>query len=127
MIKYPILCTGGPQFSLVFTTDKRTGIHNRIIWACSWSPDSLYFGTGSREGTVVVWGKDQQGQCSAQGAPLALAKSVTALAFAPSTQPYLLAVGSEDGLIALYEWQPQGDEGWSLRAQLDKQYPSLAT
>lgn len=41
------------NFELVATTDKKNGIHSRIIWCCDWSHDSLIFGTGSRDGKVI--------------------------------------------------------------------------
>jgi elongator complex protein 2 len=40
------------NFVMVATTDKKNGIHGRIIWCCAWSHDSKYFVTGSRDGKV---------------------------------------------------------------------------
>lgn len=104
-------------FELVATTDKNTGIHSRIIWTCSWSHDSKYFATGSRDGKVVVWtiNKDKQrtnilGQCEAASDPLELkSESVTAVAFATGllAKFYLIAVGLESGVIHLYKWSPE--------------------
>ncbi|KAF4519996.1 hypothetical protein B566_EDAN007144 [Ephemera danica] len=113
---------GAEQFTLFFSTDKRNGIHTRIIWTCAWSKDSMFFATGSREGTVIVW-SIKDGQVAPASPPLTLSHGVTAVAFAPELN-YLLAVGTDDGSIALYEWKPSTEpESWSLRIQLDKQYP----
>ncbi|XP_064647875.1 elongator complex protein 2-like isoform X2 [Lineus longissimus] len=43
------------QFSRIAFTDKKTGVHSRIIWACSWSPDNRYFVTVSRDKKAVIW------------------------------------------------------------------------
>ncbi|GJQ80997.1 hypothetical protein Trydic_g23426 [Trypoxylus dichotomus] len=101
------------KFEMVATTDKKSGIHTRIIWTCSWSHDSLYFATGSREGKVVVWTKNTEktpqsvlGQYEPASAHLDMKESVTALSFAPLLvkDKYLLAVGLESGVINLYLW-----------------------
>lgn len=101
------------KFELVATTDKKTAIHTRIIWTCSWSHDSLYFATGSREGKVVVWCKNDEkdpkkliGQYEAASVHLDLKESVTAACFAPILVKgkYLIAIGLESGVIHLYLW-----------------------
>ncbi|KAK5645145.1 hypothetical protein RI129_006445 [Pyrocoelia pectoralis] len=107
--------TDSNTFSLKATTDKKTGIHTRIIWCCSWSHDSTYFATGSRDGKVVIWSRNPDkppegvlNQYEAIGNILEFKnESVTALAFAPvrlNHEGYLLAVGFENGTIKLYEW-----------------------
>uniref|UniRef100_A0A1Y1LNG0 Elongator complex protein 2 n=2 Tax=Photinus pyralis TaxID=7054 RepID=A0A1Y1LNG0_PHOPY len=113
-------------FQLKGTTDKKTGIHTRIIWCCAWSHDSQYFATGSRDGKVVIWGRnpdkppeDVLGQYEAVGHVLEFkGESVTALAFAPVTVEgsYLVGVGFESGIIKLYQWNVKG---WELFSILD--------
>ncbi|CAH2000531.1 unnamed protein product [Acanthoscelides obtectus] len=100
------------KFELVATTDKKTGIHTRIIWTCAWTHDSKYFATGSRDGKVVTWtrriGKEKTsvlGECESVGDLLVFKNdSVTAVAFAPDFVggKYLKAIGFESGTIRLY-------------------------
>ena len=117
------------------TTDKKTGIHSRIIWCCSWTHDSKYFLTGSRDGKVVAWSHSSSiqeiesplGPCSASSKPLELAdQSVTALAAAPvmlAPQSYLVAIGLENGSVFLYKWSPSSKEAWERCLELGIEYP----
>lgn len=104
------------NYELIGTTDKKNGIHSRIIWTCDWSHDSKTFATGSRDAKVVIWtrtetdSKSSLGPFKALGA-LDLAKndSVTALAFAYGYHQghngvYLIALGLETGFIQLYSF-----------------------
>lgn len=90
-----------------------------------------------REGKVVIWGKNNEGdfidvymQLVKRDAQKEEADSVTSLAFAPvffnEFNEYLIAVGTETGMIRLYLWQPDtehtGSE-WLHCYQLDNQYP----
>ncbi|KAJ8913600.1 hypothetical protein NQ315_013422 [Exocentrus adspersus] len=105
-------------FELAATTDKSTGVHTRIIWTCSWSHDSKYFATGSRDGKAVIWtinkGKQKTnvlGECEMVSKPLELKnESVTAIAFAPGfvSEYYLVAVGFESGVIRIFKWNAEG-------------------
>ncbi|KAK4875944.1 hypothetical protein RN001_012366 [Aquatica leii] len=114
------------QFEFVATTDKKTGIHSRIIWCCAWSHDSSYFTTGSRDGKVVIWTKNIDkpsesilGSYEAVGSVLELKNdSVTALAFAPSVinGNYVIAIGFECGVIKLYKWNKRD---WTVFLTLD--------
>nr|CAD7202569.1 unnamed protein product [Timema douglasi] len=112
-VYFPI--DGNSRYQVACTSSKTTGVHSRIIWCCAWSHDSRYFATGSRDGKVAVWGKeddrapsDQLVQFCLSGVPLQLpGQSVSALAFAPElTSPHVLAVGLDCGEILLYKWSP---------------------
>ncbi|RZB40823.1 elongator complex protein 2 [Asbolus verrucosus] len=115
------------KFELVATTDKKTSVHTRIIWCCSWSHDSKYFTTGSRDGKVVVWTKSATqikngilGEYETASRHLELKnESVTAIAFAPGLVlgSYLVAMGLESGVIRCYKWSP---EEWQHVLFLDK-------
>ncbi|KAF5281600.1 hypothetical protein FQR65_LT02920 [Abscondita terminalis] len=114
------------NFEIVATTDKKTGIHTRIIWCCAWSHDSTYFATGSRDGKTVVWRKNVDkppesilGQYEATGDTLDLKNdSVTALAFAPSlvNGNYIIAIGFDVGEIKICQWNTKV---WTTILSLD--------
>ncbi|KAH0549453.1 probable elongator complex protein 2 [Cotesia glomerata] len=81
-------------------------LHTRIIWCCSWSHDSKYFATGSRDGKVGLWKVDQlendQNILPVESLEFPDA-SVTALDFYNDfiDDSYVLAIGFEDGTIQL--------------------------
>ncbi|XP_058066788.1 elongator complex protein 2 [Anopheles bellator] len=112
---------GSPDFQLRMRSDKKSGVHTRIIWCCDWSHDSETFATGSRDGKVVAWKRNQSG--APEYVPLAVLdlknESITALAFARSkigNDRYLVAIGLERGTIKLYalgEWTMLLDIGVS--------------
>lgn len=116
------------NYELIATTDKKNGIHSRIIWTCDWSHDSKMFATGSRDAKAVIWARtefDSQtslGQFKAMGT-LDLAKndSVTALAFAHGylrgeNGTYLVALGLETGLIHLHSFS----DSWKHLLTIDR-------
>ncbi|KAG0608058.1 hypothetical protein M758_8G074700 [Ceratodon purpureus] len=87
----------------------RVDAHKRIIWACSWSPCSRFFATGSRDKTVKVWEVLETSENNFQVRLITTLPpfkcSVTALAWAPFTgseKSYLLALGKEDGSLELW-------------------------
>lgn len=109
----------GCDFQLVTHTDKHTSVHARIIWCCDWSHDSVHFVSGSRDGKVVLW-KRNDTQYGACGVLELKGESVTAVAFARrkiEDVRYLVAVGLERGAIQLYG-VAQGD--WELLATIDE-------
>lgn len=98
------------NYKMVATTDKKNGIHSRIIWTCDWTHDSRLFATGSRDGKVVAWHKGDTDtgtslKCYRSVATLEFQKtdSITAIAFAKSFVrndcDYLAAIGLETGHI----------------------------
>ena len=135
---FPILISGRKSYRLISSTDKKTGVHSRIIWCCSWTHDSKYFITGSRDGKVAIWGHQSAtsetesplGQCTLSSKPLELPdQSVTALAAAPvkiASHVYVVAVGLENGCINVYKWSSvSGESGdnWQTCLQLNNSYP----
>lgn len=101
------------DYRMISTTDKKNGIHARIIWTCDWSHDGKYFGTGSRDGKVVAWHRTEVETNSSLGnykavdvIDFAKTDSVTAIAFAKhfiisDNEEYLVAIGLEIGCIHL--------------------------
>jgi len=137
---FPVLITGRKSYRLVTSTDKKTGVHSRIIWCCSWTHDSKYFITGSRDGKVAVWGHQSAtceidtplGQYTLSSKPLELPdQSVTALAVAPvkiAPHMYLVAIGLENGCINMYKWSSVSEESgdnWQTCLLLNNSYPFL--
>lgn len=135
---FHVLISGRKSYRLVSSTDKKTGVHSRIIWCCSWTYDSKYFVTGSRDGKVAVWGQQNVtsetvsllGQCTLSSKPLELPnQSVTALAVAPvkiAPHVYLVAIGLESGCISMYKWSSVSGEigdNWQICLQLNNSYP----
>lgn len=120
------------EYALVATTDKKNGIHSRIIWCCAWSHDSRYFATGSRDGKVAIWWQNQTkplipedslGSYEAAGLPLELkGESVTAIAFAPvlHADNYILCIGLESGALLFYKWNPSTN--WEKCLELKQRY-----
>lgn len=90
-------------FGLEQHADKKTAVHSRIIWTCSWSPDDKYFVTGSRDKKVnfghdivcllavcvlhqiIVWKEDGAAvqRWSSASVPLEAKDAVTAVDFCP--------------------------------------------
>ena len=104
-----------PDLRLVAKVDKA---HERIIWACSWAADSCHFATGSRDKTVKVWAFD--GVSISCLASMGMASAVTALDWAPPGTrggSEVLAVGTEDGNIAVYGAAQCALGGWSLQVR----------
>lgn len=43
-------------YKRVASSDKKTSVHSRIIWACAWTLDDQYFITVSRDKRVIDYG-----------------------------------------------------------------------
>ncbi|GMF18051.1 unnamed protein product [Phytophthora fragariaefolia] len=88
--------------------------HRRIIWSCSWSPDSSVFVLGSRDQSCSLWGRTDESWAQVCD-PLIFDAAVTAVAFLPSVLPsslcYLLAVGLETGIIEFFTVSNVGEGG----------------
>ncbi|XP_061411659.1 elongator complex protein 2 isoform X1 [Lethenteron reissneri] len=121
-------------YRLLASTDKKTAVHTRVIWACDWSHDGKYFTTTSRDKKVVVWGKQENAFPTGAMGPICQCSSVldatdsaTAVAFAPREAcdgRYLMAVGLESGKISLYLWNASADSAvlrdWTPWASFSK-------
>lgn len=101
------------NFELISTTDKNNGIHERIIWCCDWSHDDKFFATGSRDGKIAIWKRNEKSEASSLGnyscsSIITLpSESITALSFARrhfNEEDYLLAIGLESGIIKFYNF-----------------------
>ena len=95
--------------ALVFKTNKKTSIHQRIIWSCDWSQDSKYFVTGGRDKKCIIWSIEEQKPISNQ--PLTFHTAVTAVAFAPIKDQFILVAGLEDGSLFLTKYDME--TGWT--------------
>ncbi|KFM70246.1 Elongator complex protein 2, partial [Stegodyphus mimosarum] len=113
-----------PPYRKIASLDKKSGVHSRIIWSCSWSFDSLYFVTASRDRKVAVWEKNNSSEgisISLCLQPLEVEDSATAVTFAPCftlNNKYLIAIGLENGCIVLTSWN--SIEGWSIFRRLQQ-------
>ncbi|KAI8489685.1 Elongator subunit elp2 [Branchiostoma belcheri] len=119
-------------FTRIAYSDKKTSVHSRIIWGCSWSHDDNYFATASRDKKVVVWGwrpdhspaEGCLGECCACSTTLDVGEAATAVDFAPAltgSKGYCLAIGKESGTVVLYSWNPAGEkEDWTLLTTIDR-------
>lgn len=118
-----------PDYKMIATTDKRNGIHARIIWTCDWSHDGNYFATGSRDGRVVAWHRTEADTKSTLGyygavdtLEMAKTDSVTAVAFAKhylnDNEKYLVAIGLETGYIHVCSINTK----WSHLFKIDRRY-----
>ena len=101
--------------TVCFALQHRIKAHARIIWGVSWSWDSLFFATASRDGTVKVWSPKGLSSNSMPIASVKLSQPVTAIAFSPqdstataNTKPdatpsqHKLALGSEKGAVTVW-------------------------
>ena len=105
--------------SLLARSDKKSSVISRLIWSCSWSHDSKYFVTASRDKRVVIWGEGEGGGWRQAGPVLSLPDSVTAVSLAHSPAEdaqYLLAAGLNSGSIHILTWSLAG--GWTERSVL---------
>lgn len=125
------VAAAGCNYKVIACTDKKNGIHGRIIWTCDWTHDSRIFATGSRDGKIVAWHKtDTDGggslKCYRTLSTLDFQKtdSITAIAFATSfaqNEHYLAAIGLETGHIHIATLHAN----WHILFKVDQRYVHL--
>jgi elongator complex protein 2 len=93
--------------------------HSRIIWKCSWSADSQFFATASRDKYLKIWSPNDA------LAPIfehLFDDSVTSCDFAPyeiQSGEYMLAVGLESGNISILYISRLADNTLNLKLKKD--------
>ena len=97
-------CNDDVLYTLVAVSSKKDSLHARIIWCCSWTHDSSFFATGSRDGKVGLWSPNFTDNKIVPTASFDTKNSVTALSFSlrsVSENSYVLAMGFETGCIEI--------------------------
>ncbi|XP_076247466.1 elongator complex protein 2 [Calliopsis andreniformis] len=92
------------MYVLIAASLKKDSLHTRIIWCCSWTHDSSFFATGSRDGKIGVWNPNIIKSKIAPSTSLDVNNSVTALSFSVqdiTEHFYILAIGFETGCIEI--------------------------
>ena len=99
-------------------SDRKSPVISRLLWSCSWSPDSSYFVTASRDRRLVVWA-EQEGAWTQVGQPVSLPDSVTAVCVGHQLTregEYIMAAGLNSGHVHLLTWSEA--QGWRERRVL---------
>jgi len=115
-----------PGFKLIQKTDKKTGIHSRIIWSCSWAPCDTMFVTASRDKKLIAWSKVTNGngepeKWESKSSPLDVGDAATAVSILPVALDgkYLVGVGTETGLLKVYFFQIE-EKSWTHVLDVEK-------
>lgn len=109
----------GGSYALVAVSSKKDSPHSRIIWCCTWTQDSKYFVTGSRDGKIGIWSTkmiDDNTESVMLETTLSVQnQSVTALCFASRCiqESYILAIGYESGRIDVQRIAMNTENIWS--------------
>lgn len=120
------------QWIRLANSDKKIGLHSRIIWDAAWTPDSRAFVTVSRDKTAVVWQlieepkentENSQVQVVPRGQLKEIEDSITALDILASIlgdnqrNEYVAALGTESGALLLYSFTLEGQ--WTKLYEFD--------
>ncbi|XP_054015023.1 elongator complex protein 2 [Hylaeus anthracinus] len=106
--KWSLFECNDDKYTLIAASLKKDNLHTRIIWCCSWTHDSCFFATGSRDGKIGIWNPKLIDDKVLPVTHLDVKDSVTALSFALlsiSECTYILAVGFESGCIEIQRLQ----------------------
>lgn len=107
------------SYTLIAVSLKKDSPHLRIIWCCTWTQNSRYFATGSRDGKIAIWSTkmmDDNTESVVLETTLSMQnQSITALCFAPRCiqGSYILAVGYETGRIDIQKITINTENIWS--------------
>ncbi|RWS06810.1 elongator complex protein 2-like isoform X1 [Dinothrombium tinctorium] len=114
----------GSKFTRIAYSDKKTGVHSRIIWDAAWTPDSKYFITASRDKKAVFWLIEDKSINDAVSLCLGPVRCCSDHVFVAKeaitsvdvdnsfkNERYNVAFGLENGDFLLFTWSPQN--GWS--------------
>ncbi|KAG1693459.1 hypothetical protein DVH05_023543 [Phytophthora capsici] len=108
-----------------FTLVERIKAHRRIIWSCSWSPDSSVFVLGSRDQSFSVW-RQAGGKWIQACEPITVESAVRAVAFASildNDSAFLLAVGLETGAVKFFRVPKYSQDATSMTCTLVGEVP----
>ncbi|KAG9511126.1 Elongator complex protein 2 [Fragariocoptes setiger] len=99
------------RFAKLASTSKNNAVHSRIIWDCSWTPDSQCFVTVSRERRAIAWslakvlaGSNSEAftvdvsSCLSLESPMQAVDIINDL---KKQNDWLVAIGQENGDITL--------------------------
>ncbi|XP_029169407.1 probable elongator complex protein 2 [Nylanderia fulva] len=115
----------GENYALIAVSLKKDNPHSRIIWCCTWTSDSNYFATGSRDGKIGIWLVETMEDNIKDVIPKTILdkrnQSVTALCFASSCikGSYILAIGYETGCIEIQKITVNLENIWSRLLEYD--------
>jgi len=109
-----------PLYSRCAFSDRATAVHSRIIWSCAWTHDDKYFVTVARDKKAVVWGERAGPAGDSCLGPYThcsvlsdINEPITAVHMAPvhvQSNEYLMAFGTDSGLIYIYRWKAPSDK-----------------
>ena len=90
-------------YKLIFSDQS----HARIIWSTSFTHDTKYFGTGSRDKTVKIWEINVNEDKAVKICELVFESPVTAIAFGnrlTKSKNYVFTAGLENGTLVVCEF-----------------------
>lgn len=107
-------------FKKIQFSDKKNGIHSRIIWDASWTPDSKNFITVSRDKQAIVWTIDTILVVTPSKHILVENDSILSVDVLKKvvSNCFIVALGLENGDINLYTFNHES--GWYTKIMLNK-------
>ncbi|RWS24438.1 elongator complex protein 2-like protein, partial [Leptotrombidium deliense] len=107
------------EFNRVAFSDKKTGVHSRIIWDAAWTPDTKYFVTVSRDKKAICWSLEGKSKeltvkpCSEYSASDSITSvDIDSKIRSVCDNSYLIALGLENGQVNLFQWTLS--KGWNI-------------